>query len=85
MFLIEFLNMEGIVRRVLRFMVLFEKTWKSNHIDMKLQKQHFLLCYFKTRSDGPAGVELTTSHVTAWCLPTEAPVRGSSRTLGSSK
>ena len=30
-----------------------------------LQRQHFLLSYFKTLSDGPAGVELTTSRVTA--------------------
>ena len=34
---------------------------------MELQRQHFLLSYFKTLSVGPAGVELTTSHVTAWC------------------
>ena len=31
--------------------------------------QHFLLSYFKTLSDGPAGVELTTSH-----MVTEPPV-----------
>ena len=30
-----------------------------------LQRQHFLLSYFKTLSDGPAGVELTTSHMAA--------------------
>ena len=34
---------------------------------MLLQRQHFLLSYFKTLSVGPAGVELATSRVTAWC------------------
>ena len=34
---------------------------------MKLQRQHFLLSYFKTLSDDPAGVELTTSRMTARC------------------
>ena len=45
---------------------------------MKLQRQHFLLSYFKTLTDGPSGVELTTSRMTAWCLTnwaTSAPVR----------
>ena len=32
--------------------------------------------YFKTLSVGPAGVELTTSRVTAQCSKTEPPVRG---------
>ena len=57
--------MEGIVRRGLRFIVLIEKTWKSNHMQMKLQRQDFLLSYFKTLSDGPSGVKLTTSRMTA--------------------
>ena len=35
---------------------------------MSLQRQHFLLSYLKTLSVGPAGVELTTSRVTARCL-----------------
>ena len=46
------------------------KTRESNHImhlQMKLQRQHFLLSYLKTLSVGPAGVELTTSRVTARC------------------
>ena len=30
---------------------------------MKLQRQHFLLSYFKTLSVGPARVELTTSAI----------------------
>ena len=42
---------------------LSEKTRKSNHLQMKLQRQHFLLSYLKTLSVGP--VELTTSRVTA--------------------
>ena len=35
---------------------LSEKTSKSNHFQMPLQRQHFLLCYLKTLSGGPAGV-----------------------------
>ena len=34
---------------------------------MQLQRQHFLLSYFKTLSVGPAGVELTTSGMTTRC------------------
>jgi len=34
-------------------------------MQIKLERQHFLLIYFKTLSDDPAGVELTTSRVTA--------------------
>ena len=61
--------MEGTVLwdRAYGLLSLSEKTWKSNHVQMKLQRQHFLLSYFKTLSDGQAGVELMTSHVTAWC------------------
>ena len=35
---------------------LSEKTRKSNHVQMKLQRQHFLLSYLKTLSVGPVGV-----------------------------
>ena len=35
---------------------LSEKTRKSNHLQMSLQRQHFLLGYLKTLSVGPAGV-----------------------------
>ena len=35
---------------------LSEKTRKSNHLQMSLQRQHFLLRYWKTLSVGPAGV-----------------------------
>ena len=35
---------------------LSEKTRKSNHLQMLLQRQHFLLSYLKTRSVGPAAV-----------------------------
>ena len=35
---------------------LSEKTRKSNHLQMSLQRQHFLLNYLKTLSVGPAGV-----------------------------
>ena len=43
---------------------------------MQLQRQHFLLSYFETLSDGPAGVELLTSFIAAGCSSTEPPVRG---------
>ena len=35
---------------------LFEKTRKSNHLQMSLQRQHFLLSFLKTLSVGPAVV-----------------------------
>ena len=35
---------------------LSEKTRKSNHLQMLLQRQHFLLSYLKTLSVGPTGV-----------------------------
>ena len=35
---------------------LSEKTRKSNHLQMSLQKQHFLLSYLKTLSVGQVGV-----------------------------
>ena len=35
---------------------LFEKTRKSNRLQMWLQRQHFLLSYLKTLSVGPGGV-----------------------------
>ena len=34
---------------------------------MQSQRQHFLLSYLKTLSVGPAGIELTTSHMAARC------------------
>ena len=38
------------------FSSLSEKTKKSNHLQMSLQRQHFLLSYFKTLSVGSASV-----------------------------
>ena len=38
------------------FSSLSEKTIKSNHLQILLPRQHFLLSYFKTLSVGPAGV-----------------------------
>ena len=38
------------------FSSLSEKTRKSNHLEMSLQRQHFLLSHLKTLSVGPAGV-----------------------------
>ena len=34
-------------------------------MQMKLERQHFLLCYFKTLDDVQAGVKLRTSGVAA--------------------
>ena len=34
---------------------LSEKTRKSNHLQMPLQRKHFLVSYLKTLSVGPAG------------------------------
>ena len=48
------------VRRDLRFFVLTEKSRKSNHLQMSLQRQHFLLIYLKTLSVGPEGFEPAT-------------------------
>ena len=42
--------------RTYGFSSLSEKTRKSNHLQMSLQRQHFLLSYLKTLSDGPAGL-----------------------------
>ena len=38
------------------FSSLSEKTRKSNHLQMSLQRQHFLLSYLKTLCVGPTGV-----------------------------
>ena len=38
------------------FSSLSEKTRKSNHLQMSLQRQHFLLSYLKTLSVSPVGV-----------------------------
>ena len=43
------------------FSSLSEKTRKSNHLQMSLQRQHFLLSYLKTLNVGPAGYEPVTS------------------------
>ena len=42
--------------RTYGFSSLSEKTRKSNHLQMSLQRQHFLLSYLKTLSVGPARV-----------------------------
>ena len=44
------------VRRDHGFSSLSEKTRKSNHLQMSLQRQHFLLSHLKTLSVGPAGI-----------------------------
>ena len=47
---------ESTVTRDLRFSSLSKKTRKPNHLQMSLQRQHFLLSYLKTLSVGLAGV-----------------------------
>ena len=47
-----------------------EKTRKSNHLQMKLQRQHLLLSYLKTLSVGPVGVSESRTHD----LPRHSPV-----------
>ena len=45
-----------------------QKTRKSNHLQMSLPRQHFLLSYLKTLSVGPAGVlNRTTSCTVVRC------------------
>ena len=39
------------------FSFLPEKTRKSNHLQMSLQRRHFLLSYLKTLRVGPAGLQ----------------------------
>ena len=58
------------------FSSLSEKTRKSNHLQMSLQRQHFLLSYLKTLSVGLAGVwtrdlPLGTPALSPAALPTE--------------
>ena len=53
-----------------------EKTRKSNHLLIKLQRQHFLLSYLKTLNVGPVGA--SNSRPPASELgpqPSESPVR----------
>ena len=52
---------------------LSEKTRKSNHLQMKLQRQHFLLSYLKTPSVSPVGVSNSRPPASQ---PGEPPVRG---------
>ena len=47
---------------------LSEKTRKSNHLQMKLQRQHFLLSYFKDpECRSGRSLKLTTCHMIALC------------------
>ena len=49
------LYMQGLWDGAYGLSSLSEKTRKSNRLQMSLQRQHFLLSYFKTLSVGPAG------------------------------
>ena len=64
--------MAGIVRRDIRFIVVIREDYKSKHT--RMQRQHFLLGYFKTLSDGsaPEPKWLTTSRVAARCSTNRA-------------
>ena len=68
---------------------LSKKTRKSNHLQMKLQRQHFLLSYLKTLSVGLVGVtnswppasqrvHIIHNGYTAGTQPSEPAVRGGS-------
>ena len=48
---IERMNKKVFVRQDLRYIVLIREELKSNHMRMKLQGKHFLLCYLKTLSN----------------------------------
>ena len=75
--MIIYMNMEGIYETGPTVYRLYPRRLESLTIcGFYLQRQHFLLSYFKTLSVGPAGVELTTSCVTARCSANETPVRG---------
>ena len=57
---------------------LSEKTRQSNHLQMKLQRQHFLLSYLKTLSVDPVGVSNSRPPVSQpGAQPSELPVCGS--------
>ena len=49
------MNIEGFQDRAYGLSSLFKKTRESNHLDMSLQRQHFLLSYLKTISVGLEG------------------------------
>ena len=58
------------------FSSLFKKTRKSKHLQMSLQRQHFLLSNLKTLSVGPAMVKHNKTHAytyTKWCKPWDCP------------
>ena len=63
---------------------LYEKTRKSNRLQMLLQRQHFLLCYLKNLSVGPAGVassRLADRRLSHWA--NRAAVEGSQNIIVS--
>ena len=62
-----------------------EKTRKSNHLQMILQRQHFLLSYLKTLSVGPVGVSNSRPPASQpGAQPSELPVRGGKKGFKSS-
>ena len=63
---------ESAVTWNLQFLSLSEKTRKSNHFQMSLQRQHFLLSYLKTLSVGPGlGLNPRPPIQQTGALPTE--------------
>ena len=61
------MNIEGLWDGAYGLSSLSEKTRESNHLQMLLQRQHFLLTYLKTLSVFPARVEVMTYHMAAQC------------------
>ena len=61
------MNIEGLRDGPSGLSSLSEKTRESNHLQMALQRQHFLLSSLQTLSVGPVGIEVTTSRMKARC------------------
>ena len=65
------------ILKSMTFQVFHDPCEPCNHLRMLLQRQHFLLSYFKNLSVGSTGVELTTSRIAEPdAQPTESSVRG---------
>ena len=70
------MNIEGLWDGTSGLSSLSEKTRESNHLQMLLQRQHFLLSYLKTLSVGRPELNSRPSAWQPGAQPTEPPVRG---------
>ena len=71
--LLRAVDIEGLWDGAYGLLSLSEKTGESNHLQMSLQRQRFLLSYFKNVGDGLTwSFELTTSRTVARCSITWA-------------